>query len=110
MTMTMIECYGQCYGRNLIDAEGFCSPFVFCGDDGRIYVGDSDNLDSFATVDEAIARCNSYILSGERLERAKRAHENDSRDNAAAEYHWHCDAQMQLDALRRLKTTPASAA
>ena len=69
MTMTMIECYGQCYGRNLIDAEGFCSPFVFCGDDGRIYVGDSDNLDSFATVDEAIARCNSYILSGERLER-----------------------------------------
>lgn len=88
---------------NLIDGEGFCSPFVAKGDDGRIYVGDCDNIDSFATVGEAIAHCAGAVLSGDALERAKRAHENDYRDNDAAEYHWHCDAEMQLDALRSLQ-------
>ena len=98
-TMTKSECLD----RNLIECEGFCSPFVAKGDDGRIYVGDSDNLDSFATVAEAAAHCECAVLNGDSLTRAQRAHENDYRDNDAAEFYWHCDAKMQLDALRNIQ-------
>ena len=93
----------ECLERNQIEGDGFCSPFVARGDDGLIYVGDCDNVDTFETVAEAVAHCEKAVLSGDALERAKRAHDNDYRDNDAAEYHWHCDAEMQLDVLRGME-------
>lgn len=98
-TMTKSECWEQ----NLIKDDGFCSPFVAKGDDDRIYVGDCDNIDSFTTADEAIAHCNGAILSGTALDTAKHAHENNYQNNDAAEYQWHCDAEMQIDALRTIE-------
>ena len=101
-TMTTMTT-SECLERNLIEGEGFYSPFVALGDDGRIYVGDRVNLDSFATVAEAIAHCECAVLTGDSLTRAQRAHENDYCDNDAAEFCWHCDAKMQLDALRNIQ-------
>ena len=100
-TMTTMTT-SDCLESNLIKGEGFCSPFVALGDDGRIYVGDRTTLDSFATVAEAVAHCECAVLTGDSLTRAQLAHENDYRDNDAAAFYWHCDAKMQLDALRNI--------
>ena len=92
----------DCRNRNLIYDEGFFSPFVARGDDGLIYVGDCDNIDSFSTVAQALMHCNCSILSGDELDRAERAYKKRYRNNAAAEYQWHCDAELQRDALLNL--------
>ena len=90
-----------CYDHNLVTDDGFCGPFV-AFIDGTYYVGDCDNLDGFSTVQDAIARCNECVLTGDDLTKVKRHHDDDCRDNYAAEYCWHCDALLQIDALRAL--------
>ena len=91
----------NCYYHNMITECGFYSPFVALID-GTYYVGDCDNLDGFSTVEAAVAHCNKYVLTGDALSEAKRHHDDDCRDNYAAEYCWHCDALLQIDALRAL--------
>jgi len=86
---------------NLIDDNGNHGPFVYRGEDG-IHVGDDDNDDVFETVEEAIESVKKFRLSGGELSIARSHAERDYRDNIAAEYHWHQDAGLQLDALRRL--------
>ena len=82
----------DCRNRNLICDEGFFLPFVACGDDGLIYVGDCGNIDSFSTVEEAIWHCNRAELQlSDAFNRAERA------------YKKRCDAELQLDALRKLQ-------
>ena len=94
----------NCYYHNMITECGFYSPFVALIDD-TYYVGDCDNLDGFSTVEAAIAHCNEQILAGDALAEAKRHHDDDCRDNYAAEYCWHCDALLQIDALRAIQET-----
>lgn len=89
----------DCYDRNLIDADGFCAPFVSLGDDGVIHVGDCDNHETFATVQAAREYCEKARLCGGDLANAEYAYKNEHRDNWAAEYCWHCDAGLQIDAL-----------
>ena len=91
----------QCYDHNLIADAGFCGPFVAILD-GRIYVGDSDNLESFDSPAAAREWCTRARLDGQALDRARQAHEQDQRDGDAAEYMWHMDAGLQLDVLVNL--------
>ena len=93
-----------CYDHNLITDDGFYDPFVAVID-GTYYVGDCDNLDGFSTVQDAIARCNEYVLTGDALAKAKFHHDDDCCDNCSAEYCWHCDALLQINALRALQET-----
>ena len=90
-----------CYDHNLVTDDGFYGPFVALIE-GTYYVGDCDNLDGFSTVQDAIERCNEYVLTGDDLAKVKRHHNDDCRDNYAAGYKWHCDALLQIDALRAL--------
>ena len=92
----------DCYDRNLIEDGGFFAPFVALDDDGTIHVGDCDNHETFGTVLAAREYCENARLVGDSLARAKRAHEDDHRDNWAAEYLWHCDAGLQIAALDRI--------
>ena len=89
------------YYHNRITECGFCSPFVAVID-GTYYVGDCDNLDRFSTVEAAIAHCEGKVLTGDALAKAKFHHDDDCCDNCSAEYMWHCDALLQIDALRAL--------
>ena len=86
--------------KNLISG-GYCDPFVYSDSDG-IHVGDCDNHDIFANRAAALAFVRQARLSGETLKRAKRASDDDHRDNWAAEYHWHVDAGLQIDAIKSL--------
>ena len=98
----------ECWDRNLIQSDGYCSPFACSDDDGRAYVGDVDNINAFSSVTAAIEFCSRVILEGERLSRSRKAYEADHQDNIAAEYMWHCDAQLQIAALRKLPHSEVS--
>jgi hypothetical protein len=76
-------------------------PFVYRDADG-IHVGDCDNHEVFASIAEAIQYAERARLSGNALGRARQHAEDDARDNDAAEYSWHEDAGLQLDALIKL--------
>lgn len=76
-------------------------PFVYRDSDG-IHVGDCDNHEVFQTVSDALAYARGARLSGGHLSTARSADAADSRNNEAAEYSWHQDAGMQIDALNRL--------
>lgn len=88
--------------ENLITKNGNHGPFVYRDAAGIIHVGDDDNDDEFATVAAAVAHVKKYRLRGGALSTARKHAENDYRDNLAAEFHWHQDAGLQLDALRYL--------
>lgn len=93
----------DCYENNLITDDGSYDPFVAKGEDGRIYVGDCDNLESFANVADAIAYANGAIIEGEALDKARAAEAGDYRNNDEAAYHWHCDAKLQIAALEQMQ-------
>lgn len=86
--------------KNLISG-GHCDPFVY-SDSAGIHVGDCDNHEVFTNRADAIAFARRARLSGDNLKRAKRAHDHDHRDNWAAEYGWHVDAGLQIDAIKSL--------
>ena len=83
---------------NTITNNGNHAPFVYRDNDG-IHVGDSDNHEIFQTVAQALQYAKGARLSGGKLSRARAAANSDTRDNEAAEYSWHQDAGLQIDAL-----------
>mgnify|MGYP001327112457 CR=1 FL=1 len=87
--------------ENLITAAGNCSPFVY-RDDVGIHIGDCDNHETFACHGDAIAYARKARLSGAALAAASDAIANDPHGNAAAEYRWHEDAGLQIDALEHM--------
>ena len=90
------------WDSNLIGADGFYSPFV-AEIDGKICVGDCHNLDEFESLDVATRCCRTRLLSPDAFVRSMGAAETDPDSRAATEYRWHCDALLQLSALRRLR-------
>ena len=94
----------DCWDANLVFRieDGFCLPFV-AEIDGKIYVGDCDNLNEFNTLEEANMHCRGILLSPDEFESARRLVEEDPNGNASSEYRRHCDALLQLSALRRLR-------
>ena len=80
---------------------GFYDPFVFVDSSG-IHVGDCDNHNVFSTVADAIKHAKAARLSGGDLSHARYSHKNDPGNNDAAEYCWHVNAGLQIDAIRDL--------
>ena len=80
---------------------GHCGPFAYRDTDG-IHIGDCDNHERYYTVAGALEYAHKARLSGDVLERARAALETNPHGNEAAEYRWHEDAGLQIDALQSL--------
>lgn len=81
---------------------GIHGPFVYRDDAGKIHVGDDDNDREFDSVWAALSYAKQARLSGGDLSKARAHYDSDARDNYAAEYSWHVDAGLQIDALNEL--------
>lgn len=80
---------------------GNYDPFVY-RDAAGIHIGDCDNHEIFQSMAAALTYAKGARLSGGRLSTARAAATGDYRNNDAAEYFWHQDAGLQIDALRSL--------
>ena len=84
---------------NLVKASGYWAPFAYVDDQGRVHVGDTDNHEDFESIYKAIDYLVDWTLTGTDLARGKSAEEQNLGDCAQAEYTWHCDAILTIEAL-----------
>lgn len=81
--------------------EIYTGPFVIYNRAEKTYhVGDCDNHEIFSNKKLALEYCKKSFLTGSDLRAAKRAANDDTRDNNAAEYFWNLAARCQYDAIK----------